>query len=123
MLRWIIRDNLIRLYDISSVMLFSASINIITWGLTLKNNRLIFLLLLIGSFLSLAYSGWCFYWLCKEVGKYIDSAMGIENAAINKIKDGGISFNFQIHFIFAISFFILGVACFSLFVSYKENVQ
>lgn len=123
MLRWIIRDSLIRLYDISSVMLFSASVNIITWGLTLKNNKLIFLLLLISSFSSLAYSGWCSYWLCKEVDKYIDSAMRIENAAINKIKEGGISFNFQIHFIFAIYFFILGVFCFFLFVTYNKNVQ
>lgn len=123
MLCWIIRDSLIRLYDISSIMLFSASVNIITWGLTLKNNRLIFLLLLISSFSSLAYSGWCSYWLCKEVDKYINSAMRIENAAINKIKESGMSFNFRIHFIFAIFFFILGVACFSLFVSYKENVQ
>ncbi|HHT9144115.1 MAG: hypothetical protein Q7J76_02450 [Candidatus Brocadiaceae bacterium] len=122
MLRWIVRNSSIRLYDISSIIIFSASVNIITWGLTLKNNRLIYLFLLISSFSSLAYSGWCSYWLCKEVEQYIDRAMRIENAAVNEIKKDCMSFNFQIHFIFAICFFIMGVACFSLFVSSNKNV-
>ena len=120
MLRWIVRDSLIRLYDISSIIIFSASVNIVTWGLTLESSNLKLLVWLISSFFLLVYSGQCSYWLCKEVDQRIINSVGVENHAINEIKRNRMSFKFQRHFISAICFFIGGVVLFILFVNYTK---
>lgn len=117
MLRWIVRKNLIRLYDVLAIIIFSAAVNVLIGGLIDSSIKcVIYYVFLLLSFGSLGYSGWCFYWLFESTKFYLQEAADVEIAAINKIAREGKSSQFLRYFwlsiIFAIAgfiFFILGV--------------
>jgi len=101
LLKLIVRDNLIRFYDVLAIIIFSAAVNIIT------TSRIDFLVFL--TFLSLIISGWCFYWLFENVKLYLQRAMGVEMEAINLIVQLGLAGRFQRYFLLGIFAFIIGI--------------
>lgn len=105
MLTWIVKSSLIRLYDVLSIIIFSASVNIIIWGSTVTDiNCPLFYPFLILSFGSFVCGGWCSYWLYDEVKSYIRDAAGVEESAITEIHKSGMSSKFK-------SYFLLGIVC------------
>lgn len=122
MLRYIVRIGSVRFYDVFSIILLSAAVNVLIWGLTLSLEKTINLMLFYKSFILafilLSYSGWCFYWLHKEVGSALNKAAGLEYTAISTITDNNLKSTYIRYFILSISFFILGI----FFVSYSARL-
>jgi len=109
-LKLIVRENLIRLYDVLAIIIFSAAVNIVTTGIMDSRNKCgIDYFLLFLAFLFLIISGWCFYWLFENVKLYLQRAMGVEMEAINLIVQLGLAGRFQRYFLSGILAFIIGI--------------
>lgn len=104
------------MYDVVSIIIFSASVNILVWGFTVTpDSRAVeFYIPLALCFLLLAGSGWCLYWLHDELEYSLQQTAGIEEAAIDWIQQRGTSWDFRYHFIGGVVGFVLGIATFWL---------
>jgi hypothetical protein len=114
MLRYIIKEDFIRLYDVISIIILSASVNVLIWGLTQSYSHIVnlycFYIWFVSAFCLLTYSGGCFYWLHKEVDRCIKDSAGVEESAINKVlKNKKLTSKYIRHFIFSILCFIFGM--------------
>lgn len=112
MLRWIVRKRLTRLYDVVSIIILSAAVNVLVWGFTIlpKNQSVEFYIGLMFCFLSMAGSGWCLYWMHDEVEYSLRQTVGVEGAAIAWIREQGKTRGFQVHFILAVVGLVVGIA-------------
>lgn len=113
MLKWIVRKRLIRFYDVISVIILSAAVNILIWGWTVnvKVTFLFYLLLMLG-FIALVGGGWSFCWLYQEVDHFLKDTFDDEVTAIIRIREKGNALQFQLHFVLGVLLTIGGVVMF-----------
>lgn len=110
MLKRIVKKKFIRIYDVLSIIIFSASVNVIIWGATFTTHKtnLFYPVVMLSSIL-LCYSGWCFYWLSAEIKQVFEEAI-LDDAAVLRIKDNKmLTSKFNRHYVRGILYGIFGV--------------